>query len=94
MEYSKRANHLPFGPYSRNRKPLPRRNRFLMGGDEDDQQFKHITPLAYSSAMSRFILLNFSVSTACAVVLRLLSIQSGSCTLQLREEGFHGCTNS
>jgi len=61
--------------YSRDRKPLPLSNGFPMGGDEDDQQFKHTTPLAYSSAMSRFISLNLSVSESMTPLALRLPLQ-------------------
>ena len=64
-------------------------------GVEDDQHFKHTTPLAYSSAMSRRISLNLSVSESMtALALRLPLFNYESYTLQLTKETFHGFSTS
>jgi hypothetical protein len=53
------------------------------------QHFKHTTPLAYSSAMIRFISLNLSVSESMtALALRLLSIQTGKLNMATQKGDF------
>jgi len=55
-----------------------------MGGVDDDQQFKHTTPLAYSSATNRFIYLNLLVSASLlALAFRLLLLNTKVWALQM-----------
>jgi len=66
-----------------------------MGGVEDDQQFKHTTPLAYSSAMSplhygEFIPFGGHHCFGTAIA----PFNYESYTLQLAKESFHGYSST